>query len=298
MYARITSYNDWTVYLPDGTQIVQTPDSVQRLKDTNNNKIKIFTDSNGTHFLDEQTGRELRLKYNTAGDTLQLWYNTVGGVAQHIDIVFGTTTVQGKTYTYNGAGHCTPAEVLWAPLQVVREIVFPQTEPGQPPRKFTFSYNSDTTTTATDTVIFACPGSPVNYTRTVSHGLGEISRIVMPSGSEVDYTYSNDGIHDFQGFGLSSHLAEETITQKTLTHDGTVDTWSYFVPGGATVVNPDGSSFTQWGYCTSEPGCVNNKSGLIYRTIQPFTTTEKHWTNLIFSGANTSTADGWIVFNR
>src|SRR5687767_6660715 len=95
-------------------------------------------------------------------------------------------------------------------------IVFPQTEPGQPQRKFTFSYNSDTTTTATDTVIFQCPNGSQSYTRTVSRGLGQLSQIVTPSGSVVDSSYSQDGIHDFSFNGFSSHLSEETITEKKL----------------------------------------------------------------------------------
>lgn len=59
LFARITSQTDWTVYLPDGTQIIQSPAGIQRIQDTNGNKIKIFADANGTHYQDEQTGREI-----------------------------------------------------------------------------------------------------------------------------------------------------------------------------------------------------------------------------------------------
>src|SRR6185436_15026188 len=194
MFARITNWNDWTVYMLDGTRIIQTPDGIQRIQDTNNNKIKIFSDTNGTHYQDEQTLREIRVTYNASINTFQVWYKTVGGVDQHIDIVFGSTTVQGKLYPVNMNG-CELTQVLFSQIEVVREIIFPQTEPGQPQRKFTFSYNSDTSTTATDPAAFSCPGGGQNYTRTVSHGFGELSRIVMPSGSVVDYSYTLDGIH-------------------------------------------------------------------------------------------------------
>ena len=49
MYAKISSIVDWSVYLPDGTRIIQTPDGVQRIQDTNGNKIKLFSDTNGAH---------------------------------------------------------------------------------------------------------------------------------------------------------------------------------------------------------------------------------------------------------
>lgn len=62
LYATITSDNNWTVYLANGTKVVQTTDGIQRIQDTNGNKIKIYTDANGTHYQDEQTGREIRYK--------------------------------------------------------------------------------------------------------------------------------------------------------------------------------------------------------------------------------------------
>jgi hypothetical protein len=49
LYATITSETNWTVYLPDGTKVIQATNGIQRVEDTNGNKIKIFTDTNGTH---------------------------------------------------------------------------------------------------------------------------------------------------------------------------------------------------------------------------------------------------------
>src|SRR6185503_16440131 len=230
MFARITSATDWAVYMPDGTQIIQTPAGIQRIQDTNGNKIKIFTDANGTHYQDEQTGREIRLTYNPAGQgQYQVWYKTVDGIDQHIDINLGTTTVQGKLYSVTAPG-CEFAgrtEALFSVVTVVREIVLPQTEPGQAQRKYTFNYNSDTSSSETDTAIFSCPGNGEPYTRTVSRGLGELSRIALPSGAVIDYTYNYDEVRTFTPFGIGDYIAQATITEKKLTHDGIYDRWEY-----------------------------------------------------------------------
>lgn len=303
MFATISSAANWTVYLPDGTRIIQTPDGVQRIQDTNGNKIKIFADGNGTHYQDEQTGREIRLTYNPAGQgQYRVWYNTVGGSEQHIDINMGTTTVRGKLYsiTWPGCEFGELTEVLHSQLEVVREIVFPQTEPGQPQRKFTFDYNSDTSTTETDTAIFNCPGNGDPYTRTVSHGLGELSQMITPSGAIVDYSYTYDGVHTFTPFGIGDYLAQEKITEKKITHDGTEDTWTYDIGDSfGTVTNPDGSTATEVAYCSlpNTPGCATDKAGLTYRSVQPFRIVERHWTNLMFSGADNLAPNGVIALN-
>ena len=184
IFARISAVNDWTIYMLDGTQVIQTPDGVQRIQDTNGNKIKIFSDANGTHYRDEQTNREIRLTYNPSGaGQYQVWYDTVGGIDEHIDINMGTTTVTGKFYKVNTPGcEAGVTGVLSSELQVVREIVFPQTELGQQQRKFTFSYNSDTSSSETDPAASSCPGPAQNSTRAVSYGLGELSRIVNVFG--------------------------------------------------------------------------------------------------------------------
>ena len=305
MFARITNNTNWTVYMPDGTQIIQTSDGVQRIQDTNGNKIKIFSDTAGTHYQDEQTGRELKLIYNPAdGGQYEVWYKTVTGVDQHVDIKFGTTTVDGLLYGIQqpGCDFGAITQVLYSQMEVVREIVLPQTEPGPASnaRRFTFSYNSDTTTTTTDTAGYYCPGPGEPYTRAASNGLGELSRIVTPSGSVVEYSYKYDGVYDFVPFGIGDYISQDTLTQKKITHDGTTDTWSYDIGDSFGIVTaPDGSHSSEAAYCSwpNTPGCASDKSGLTYQSVAPFTRVERHWINLPFSGSNGSAPNGVIPLN-
>lgn len=302
MFATISSTLEWTVYMPDGTRIIQTPDGIQRIQDTNGNKIKLFSDTNGTHYQDEQTLREITVSCPSANQC-QVWYPTVGGTPQHIDINFGTTTVQGKLRSINENG-CERNEGLPAsgPLEIVvlREIILPQTEPGQSQRRFTFSYNSDTTVTAVDNVNWNCPPDPPQpYSRAASSGWGELSRMVTPSGSIVDYSFTLDGIHNLQQFSTDD-LTTQSITQKKVTHDGTFDIWTYAISdtfGGVT--NPDGTGATEQKYCASPGaiGCATDKAGLVYRSSQASMRTERHWTNLEFSGAHINSPGGIIAFN-
>ena len=302
MFARISGTQDWTVYLPDGTQIIQTTDGVQRIQDTNGNNIKIFSDTNSTHYQDEQTGRELRLTYNSAGQgQYQVWYNTVTGVQEHIDINMTTTTVAGKLYSIQQAG-CDfggLSQVLSAQLTVVHEIVFPQTEPGVQ-RRFTFSYNSDSSTSATDNAIFSCPGPGAPYTRTVSYGLGELSHIETPSGSIVDYSYKYDGVHSLMPSSIGDYVSQNAITHKKITHDGTTDEWAFDVGDSfGTVTGPDGSVSSEAAFCSmpNTPGCATDKAGLTYRSVGPFSKVERHWTNLAFSGSDNRAPNGVVTLN-
>jgi YD repeat-containing protein len=99
--------------------------------------------------------------------------------------------------------------------------------------------------------------------------------------------------------GPLDDLSRQSITQKKVTHDDTTDTWTYSISEGATsasVSSPDGNNVTETKYCTTS-GCATGKSGLVYRTTAPFTMTERHWTNLTFSGANTASPGGILTFN-
>jgi hypothetical protein len=100
-FAAFGGPQSWSVYLPDGT-IVEHSNGIQRIKDTNGNKIKIWSDVAGsittTHYQDERTGREIKYLYNSSTNTRQVQYQTVGGSWVSIDINYGTTWVHGMTY--------------------------------------------------------------------------------------------------------------------------------------------------------------------------------------------------------
>lgn len=319
LYATITNLDNWTVYLPDGTRVIQSG-GIQRIQDTNGNKIKIFSDSQGTHYQDEQTGREIRYFYAPAGNggkgQGQVWYQVVGGAWMHIDINFDTTSVQGKLYNVNdwlpgqlNPHPCIHKALLSQTIQVVKEIVFPQTEPLQPARRFTFSYNSDQTESATTTgVRFMCTGSLSSYTRTVSKGWGSLSKMVTPSGAEVRYAYDLDsGAFEANSVLNPDDISREIITKKTIVQDGPDDVWTYVIwpdlgSASQTYVN-DNSVVSQASYPQMATlgsrfgGGYYGVSGLTYRTTRPFQKVEQHWTNLIFTGANLNSPGGTVVFN-
>jgi hypothetical protein len=316
LFATISNPLDWTVYLPDGTRIIQTPDGIQRIQDTNGNKIKFFSDTEGDHIQDEQTGREIKITYDPSangGDgQSRIWYRTVTGIEHHIDLNWGTTTVQGKSYMLNdwspsggetgGGVVCERSEILAeTEMTVLRAIVFPQTEPGQAQRKFEFTYNSDATENTSEGGSQAgCNGPIYGNPRTASVGWGELSRMVLPSGAFVDYSFELDGAHSLQPFGVTDYLTYQNITEKKITHDGTFDIWTYSISDTTGIVsNPDGTGVAEQKYCSlpQTPGCSEDKAGLVYRSARAFMMTEKHWTNLVFSGAHNASPGGVLAFN-
>jgi RHS repeat-associated protein len=313
LYPRTSNSNDndlfSEVYLPDGTKIIENMGGIQRIVDTNGNAIKIFSDANGTHYQDELTGREIKYVCANANQC-QVMYQTVGGGWASIDINFGTTSVRGQFYDVVIPDGCTLQEPFSQDFSIVREIVFPQTEPGVESPKFSFSYNSDTTDQIDIHYQTSCSLGDTIY-HNPSHGLGELSRVVTPTGAIANYTYAYDASYMIDS---GSNAAANAITAKSLTHDGTTDNWSYIFSGGApvpwnqptsyvVVTNPDGSSLTQYSYphflgFHSSLGATGH-GGLVYRTNQSDKIlTERHWTRMVFSGANEIT-DGAnkLVFN-
>src|SRR6185436_4087429 len=95
------------------------------------------------------------------------------------------------------------------------------------PRRYSFGYNSDTTETVTDQVRWACNMQPQSYTRQASKGQGSLSQMVTPGGAIVNYTYSRDSTH-FYLFNPDD-IPRETITKKSVTHDGITDVWNYSI---------------------------------------------------------------------
>jgi len=302
LFATVSSDNNWTVYLPDGTKVVQTTDGIQRIQDTNGNKVKIYTDANGTHYQDEQTGREIRYKLET-GNQGRVYYKTVGNVEKYVAINFGETLVQGKLYRVKdwvpfqfSSTPCThEQQLLETGVSVIREIVLPQSEPGVT-RKFTFTYDADSTETVSSTVQFSCDGSFETYERTASKGWGFLSRIETPSGAKIDYKFDLNLFH--MPFSTDD-IAKVSITEKKLDHDGTIDTWTYSIQdSSSTVTNPDGSTIVENKFSHLPGfGSAFGKTGFSYRTTRPFSKTERHWTSKLFSGGSTASPNSNIDFN-
>src|SRR5262249_31513625 len=128
----------WTLHMPSGTKVEQSA-GIQRITDTNGNKVKIWSETDGagvstTHYQDELTGREIKYVYNPAGNggqgQGQVQYQTVGGAWMAITVNYGTTRVFGKTYLIGDAQCADMADYVDETITVIRSIVFPQTQPG------------------------------------------------------------------------------------------------------------------------------------------------------------------------
>jgi RHS repeat-associated protein len=290
----------WTLYLKDGTRVEQSSDG-QRTWDTNGNSILLGSDSDGAFIKDERTGRRVTWHGSTHDghtDTI-IQFPSVGGALQSVTVHWGTTSVQGKTYTYTdwnataGEPCMKPFMTLDATLTVIRSIDFPSTESGAPPRTYTFSYNSDTSSQVTTAGGQYCSQHFDDLTRTASGGWGEVSKIVTPTGASINYTYSNANTHDFSGIQTSGSeidlsavngIAGNGVTTKSIEHDGTTDMWKYSAAG---VVNPDGSTHSEvyypvdplYGTCCG-PG-TQSMQGRMVKTIESGRVlVERHWTAL------------------
>jgi len=303
----------WTIYLPDGTKVYQMPNNgSQIITDTNGNSNYIYTTVSGTvattHFNGGYSGRVITYAYNSATNTGQLQYPTIGGSLVSIDVNYGTTSVHGMTYLL-GDDCLVEQEVNEQNILVIRSIIFPQTKPGAARLQYTFSYNSDTNDSVSLLRKTAC-GSNYVTINNPSHGWGSLSRMVTPLGATVDYSYQWDGFHQ-QNFDPNLAVGE-SIKQKSVTHDGITDTWDYVINlYGGEVDGPD-KSFTSEVMYSHDPflaaaqGGLDGLAGLVYRTIRgkmsgaqtiPIETIERHWTKLIFSGANDAAPGGRVGFN-
>jgi RHS repeat-associated protein len=302
--------------LPNGTRIQQSRDGVQRLIDPNGNKIKIFTDAQGTHYQDELTTREIKVVVNGTTGNTEVWYKTVTGNEHKVEIVFGSTAVRGKFYTvdvpsmwgFQMPAPCTYQEAFSYDLTVIREIRFPETESGTTPPKYSFAYNSDEAGSPAQYVAACNTDPPFSTWNDPSKGLGELSQMTTPTGAVYKYTYSLDetGITS-DGFGNLS-VATNALTQKKIEHDGvaTPDTWTYLINAqtGGSVTNPDGSTIVLDAYNhffgnPATSGGTLGLGGLVYReTRSNRIRVERRWVRQVFDGAyEISGGGGLLVFN-
>jgi RHS repeat-associated protein len=311
IWARIYPDNStnvkWEVYLPDGTQIVQK-ENFQRIWDTNLNRVKIRTEIDPntglptvTHLEDERaTGalREITYSRNFSTNVDQVRYRMFGDNWATIDIEWATTTVWRKTYigkdhTFGTNNICDRETRFDASLRVIKKIILPSSD-GLARREFSFGYNSDTLDTST-TVSHrpTCQSSLVPLDGHSSKGWGSISKMTLPTGAEIFYTYSNDNDH----FLLEpDDAAREKLQTKEVKLDSvSIGVWSYgSSPATGSVVGPDGSRTDEFAY-TTDPGYSavyggpNGLGGLTYKTIRylnnvPNITVQRHYTRLKFDG--------------
>ncbi|MBZ5555630.1 MAG: hypothetical protein LAO21_23230 [Acidobacteriia bacterium] len=313
----------WTVYFPDGMTVQDGVDG-QRIRDTNGNSLKIYSASTydpdhpenpptiTTHYVDEGTGREMLYVFDPNGNEGQgighIEYQAVGANPISIDLNFGTTSVQWLTYSIADERDAYPCNgeraLVFAEIPVLRSIVLPATEDEEvvPRRHFTFSYNSDNVEQRTLLQNPICgpqfPTDPVP----VSTGWGALSHMELPSGAAVDYVYNLELFHFANVEAMDP--PQEHIMSKTVTHDGASDVWSYDIsPGVSSVVNPGGSTIDEWSYehdlgSFLVNGGEGGYDGLVYRENQSGKKViERHWIQLIFSGASRNSPGGIVNFN-
>lgn len=243
--------------MPDGTKVSQRNNGVQHIDDTNGNRIRIrrTVDANGvetSHIEDLLTLREVTAVTYPGSLDMHIFSPTVGGGSAESIVRWGTTYVYGKTLETSVqaplGGSCvlpTSMNPSSIGLAVVTDIILPQTEPNIE-RKFHFDYNSDGQAVPVDLPWYGGCNETANHIYATSPGWGEISKMTMPSGAQVNYSFDMTSTY---ALGSPDWLARAKITTKTVTHDGDTDIWTY--TNG--VQGPDGSITTEDAYPT-DPG--------------------------------------------
>jgi RHS repeat-associated protein len=282
--------NNWTILMKDGTKVVNTPDGIQRIFDTNGNSIKIYTEyvnNQGiTHYQDELTGREIKVMTDPADSNGHLVaYKKVGGDWEFIKIKWENNTVTGLYVPDNSP--CLMPALIEASFPIVREIQFPSTESGVAGRKFSFEFNSDTSiNTNGNYYVLDFPSNcqtthfPQNQ---VSAGWGELSKVTFPSGAVTEYEYSANTL----GTTQASDVRTNRIISKKFSHDGTQDIWTYY--GDiyfAQVTNPN-SSIDKYYFIGGLSGSSDffKYTGLTYKEEHGGKIRiERRWKNLRFDG--------------
>jgi RHS repeat-associated protein len=323
LWATIEANGNWKLYFPDGKRI-ETNSLEQRIYDVNGNFIRIYaTEMPGItitrHFEDGQNPSrkiELVTHYDETPLHQEVRYWSVGGAQKTIDIYWGSTDVdfahksQDPGCEQSGQPHTTVPnwnEQIHGALSVIRSIVFPQTEPGNPNPpyfqgrlKYQFFYNSDSHQLTYFKGCPDCSGCP-NLQLNASMGMGQLNSMIIPSGAEVRYAHYLDGQHLLED---TYELARDAIVQKQVLYGAKTDTWEYVMTGNhALVVNPDGSTIAQdsgqhdLGLSYAYAGA--GSAGLVYRTnYSDKRIVEQHWTGKPFSIPPQYTPAGFTSWNQ
>jgi RHS repeat-associated protein len=305
----------WRVYMPDGTVLTQRQ-NVQRLSDTSGNVIEISKTTVGTivttKFTETRTGREIRYVYNPAGSgTGQVQYQKPLGEWVNIDISFTQKTLQNIVVNAGDRFCLDWSNLLTTGFQVISSISLPTTEPGIP-RQFSFEYNSDLIDTLASPIVYkeSCGGTNQQVT-TASHGLGELSKMTLPTGAIIEYDYVQDGQQSLLDFSFGARqVPKNRIKQKRLKHSTITDTWDYSINNiMGQVTGPDGS-VTKQEFYEHDPGRgvqaggSTPLAGLVYRTTRldssnnrKITIEEQQWEFKKFTGAADVSPEGTVAFN-
>lgn len=273
--------NQWTLYLPDGTRVMNRVNGsdVQRVIDRNGNFISIeerTSDSNysgrrTTTFVDE-LNRKVVIDYDAVVD------NTANTSEDHIhskgfngaDI---TTKVKWKTIRVNKIYNACGSEPCYPPVdylyntalnethRVVEKVFLPSQIGGN--LFYEFQYNADSTSAA-------------------DIGYGEVSKVILPSEAESAYEYK----YDAPGTPTTENILKNLPVKKTLTYDleydgqtsPTSEVWTYErVEAGTNnyskMTMPDGGVSIEH-YSTSEdlsafPNAPQFVVGEAYKTENP-----------------------------
>jgi RHS repeat-associated protein len=288
----------WKVYMQDGSSVSMN-NGLRKMRDSSGNRINVFIseDSPGvftTHHVDNHTAREIQWVYDISNPNNPIGhvkYQAVFGGWVTVDVIYRTSTLVGQAYLIGDALCPDTAELPSdTTFNVLDSIVLPQTEPSQQPRKFVFTYSTDTTVSVNYSYRLNCSQAPIPVT-TASKGFGSLSSMTLPAGARVDYSYFLD--IDINGSPTgplqdANDAAADRIVRKTLTHDGPPDVWDYGISSSASgVAGPEGS--VSQNYYPREPwaqhlfGGLDGKGGLVYRTNQSNKViTERHWTHNSF----------------
>jgi RHS repeat-associated protein len=175
----------WTLSLSDGTRVSNDPTVAlsggHRILDRNNNYTDILdSTSNGnpaTRIVD-QLGRNIVIERGPSGQDF-VYANGTGGVQLRWTIQWTTTFVNKTYYAQSSSGDTSISQNINTGLLVIQSITLPAQLGAL---SYSFEYNGGMTNDYPN-------GGTVNP----SLGWGEISKVTVPSGANVNYSYKRDG---------------------------------------------------------------------------------------------------------
>ncbi len=238
---------DWYVYYPDGRRVVVSPvNGTVDSYDSKNNRIRI---SNYCHSwpdgcdpytsIQDDGGHEIRISYNVT------------------DANTSTDTWLRDTISAPGPNGSITTAVDWNSIQygsLNRRYTYAPTAP--PPYDRTLAYGGGFWTVKYIQLPLA---SPVTLGQEPSvwnsykfgysdgdNGWGLLNYMRMPTGSQYGYSYRlEQPASCLNSWDADCIANDNSVSQKQITHDGTIDTWTFLYTLTSTKVTaPDGGETT------------------------------------------------------